>query len=77
MLTLSAPPDSILWFAVRAVAFADMRNESAGDVPFYVKARRHYGDALNRMRMIVRDQQDLANDRVLSAILLIDNFEVP
>jgi len=76
MLYLSAPPDSILWLAVRAVAFADMRNESAGNVPFYIKARQHYGAALNSTRMMIHNQQDLANDRVLSAILLIDNFEL-
>ncbi|KAF2102463.1 hypothetical protein NA57DRAFT_63397 [Rhizodiscina lignyota] len=76
MLFLGAPPDSILWHAVRAVAFADMRNESSGDSPFYVKSRLHYGAALNRTRMILHDQQDLSNDRVLSAILLIDNFEL-
>jgi hypothetical protein len=76
MLYLSAPPDSVLWLAVRAMAFADMRGQNAGDVPFYIKARQHYGAALNRMRMIVHDQQDLADDRILSAILLIDSFEV-
>jgi hypothetical protein len=76
MLYLSAPPDSLLCLAVRAVAFADMRNSSAGNAPFHIKARQHYGAALNSMRIIVRDQQDLTNDSVLSAILLIDNFEV-
>jgi hypothetical protein len=76
MLYLSAPPESILWLAVRAVAFADMRNQSAGNVPFNIKARQYYGAALNRTRMVVHDQQNLANDRILSAILLIDNFEV-
>jgi hypothetical protein len=76
MLYRSAPPDSILWLAVRAMAFADMRGEFAGSIPFYIKARQHYGAALNRMRMILHDQEDLANDRVLSAILLIDSFEV-
>lgn len=76
MLYLSALPDSILWLAVRAVAFADMRTESAGNTPFYIKARQHYGAALNCMRTLIANQQDLADDRVLSAILLIDNFEV-
>jgi hypothetical protein len=75
-LCLSEPPDSVLGLAVRAVAFADLRNESAGNVPFYIKAQQHYGAALNRMRMIVQNQQDLASDRILSAVLLIDNFEV-
>jgi hypothetical protein len=75
-LSLSEPPDSVLGLAVRAVAFADLRNESAGNVPFYVKAQRNYGAALNRMRTIVQNQPDLSSDRILSAVLLIDNFEV-
>lgn len=75
-LYFSAPPDSILWLAVRAMAFADMRNEDAGDGPFYIKARQHYGAALNRTRMLAHNQQNLASDPILSAILLIDNFEV-
>jgi hypothetical protein len=76
MLFHEAPRDSVLWLAVRAVAFADMRNESAGNVPFHVKARQHYGAALNKMRTVIDDQQDLGDDSVLSAMILIDNFEV-
>lgn len=76
MLYLSATPDSVLWLAVRALAFAEMKSELAGNVTFYVKARQHYGAALNRTRMLIHDEEDLGNDDVLSAMLLIDNFEV-
>ncbi|KAM0254485.1 hypothetical protein ACHAQJ_006767 [Trichoderma viride] len=68
--------DSVLWLAVRAVAFADVRNESVGNVPFHVKSRQHYGAALNRMRIVLNDRQDLADDRILFSMLLIDNFEL-
>ena len=76
MLYLSAPPESVLWLAVKAVAFADARNEMAGNVPFRIKVWQHYGTALNRMRDVVQHREELVNDRILSAILLIDNFEV-
>jgi hypothetical protein len=76
-LYLSAPPESVLWLAVRALAFADMRNSRAGNVPFSIKARRNYGAALTRMREIANNEQELVDDRVLAALLLIDNFEVP
>ena len=75
MLYLGAPPESILWLAVRAVAFADMKNESAENLPFYIKARQHYGAALNRTLVIVQDERGLAHDRILAALLLVDNFE--
>ena len=71
-----AKPDSVLWLAVRALAFADMRNESAEDAPFSTKARQHYGAALSRMRTMVTDGQELGSDDVLYAMLLVDNFEV-
>lgn len=76
MLFQSAEPNSVLWLAIRAVAFADLREECAGDVPFRIKARRSYGAALNRMRAIINEQHNLDDDRILSAMLLIDNFEV-
>ncbi|KAF2673700.1 hypothetical protein BT63DRAFT_431674 [Microthyrium microscopicum] len=69
-------PDSVLWHAVRAVAFAEVRNQSIDNVPFNVKARQQYGAALNSVRTIVTNENDIANDRVLSAILLLDNFEL-
>lgn len=75
-LYLGAEQDSVLWLAVRALAFADMRNESIGDVSFHTKARQHYGAALNRMRVNINEGQDLGSDHVLAAMLLIDNFEV-
>lgn len=72
-----APTESVLWFAVRAIAFADMRDSLVGrDIPFYVKARQSYGEALNHIREIAHDEQKLAGDQVLAAIILIDNFEV-
>lgn len=76
-LYLSAPPGSVLWLAVRAVACADMRHEDVGDTPFHIKARQYYGAALSRLRVAAHEEQRLANDQVLAAILLIDNFEVP
>jgi len=76
-LYLSAPPGSVLWLAVRAVACADMRHKSVGDTSFHIKARQYYGAALSRLREIAHGEQRLANDQVLAAILLIDNFEVP
>lgn len=76
MLFLSAQQDSVLWLAVRAVAFADIRNENTGNVSFHTKSRQHYGAALNRMRTVINDQQNLGDDRILFSMLLIDNFEV-
>jgi len=76
MLYLSAPRESVLWYAVRAVAFADMRGARVENIPFYIKARQQYGAALLHLREIAHSEQRLANDRVLAAILLIDSFEV-
>lgn len=76
MLFLSVQQDSVIWLAVRAVAFADIRNESSGNVPFHTKSRQHYGAALNRMRTVLNDQQNLGDDKILFSMLLIDNFEV-
>ena len=61
---------------MRALAFADMKNDRIGDVSFHTKARQHYGAALNRMRVNINEGQDLGSDHVLAAMLLIDNFEV-
>jgi hypothetical protein len=76
MLFARTESDSVLSLAVRAIAFADIRNQNFGTVPSYTKARQYYGAALNRMRTVINDQANLADDRVLSAMLLIDNFEV-
>lgn len=76
MLFMNAQEDSVLWLAVRAVAFADIRNENTGNVSFHTKSRQHYGAALNRMRAVINDQQNLGDDRILFSMLLIDNFEV-
>lgn len=75
-LYASAPEGSALWHAVRAVAFADMKNCPDGEVPFYIKARRNYGAALSRIRIAAADEQANANDRFLAALLLVDSFEV-
>lgn len=75
-LYLSAPPDSILRHAVRALAYADMKGVRCGDSPFHIKARTAYGAALTRMRGIANDKQELVNDRTLAALLLIDDFEL-
>ena len=75
MLYLGAPPESVLWCAVRAVAFADMKDARAGPSAFPIRARQHYGAALARMRTVAGNEHELAQDRVLAALLLIDNFE--
>lgn len=64
ILFLSVQQDSVLWLAVRAVAFAGIRNESAGNVSFHTKSRQHYGAALNRMRTVLNDQQNLGDDKI-------------
>ena len=73
----STSVDSVLHYAVRAVAFADMPN-NLGDEgsTFHTKARRSYGAALNRMRELASDSRSVVDDHVLAALLLIDNFEV-
>ncbi|KAK3683173.1 hypothetical protein LTR37_020486 [Vermiconidia calcicola] len=73
LLYASAAPGSVLWHAVRAVAFADLKDYDRGS--FSSKARQNYGGALTRMRSIAEDSQRLAEDRILAALLLIDNFE--
>ena len=77
MLNHDAPPESVLSLAVRAVAFADTKNARNGnDIAFSVRAQRSYGAALAQMRAISDNEQELANDRVLAALLLIDCYEV-
>ena len=73
---LSAPPDSVLWLVIRAMAFADMRNAFAEEASFHIKARQHYGASLASMREIARNEESLPNDQVLAALLFIDCFEV-
>lgn len=75
-LYFSAPPKSALWQAVRAVAFADMNRANTGRNDFQTMARQCYGATLSRIRAAAQEEQELANDHVLAAILLIDNFEV-
>lgn len=72
----TALPDSVLWHAVRAVAFADLRHTRDHDVPFNLKAQRSYGAALNRIRIAVETGQELLTDDTFSGLLLIDSFEV-
>ena len=61
----------------QAVAFADARNaRDAENVSLAVKSQRSYGAALARMRAIIDDQQELADDRILAALLVIDIYEV-
>ncbi|KAB5533618.1 hypothetical protein GE09DRAFT_972809 [Coniochaeta sp. 2T2.1] len=72
----NAKKGSVLWHAVRAVAFADMKGESRDSVPYHLKARQHYGAALSCMRTVIADQTELGTDSIMTAILLIDNFEL-
>lgn len=69
----TAQPGTVLWHAVRAVAFAGLKDCDGGS--FSLKARQSYGSALRRMRVIINDPQKLTEDRVLAALLLIDVFE--
>ena len=75
-LYLSVPPESVLWLAVRAMAFADIRQCSTFGNEYHIKARRHYGKALTCMRECVDDSREALDDPVLAAVLLIDDFEV-
>lgn len=53
-----------------------MKKTTTGRISFSIKAQQQYGSALNGMRIAIGNQEDLSNDTVLSAVLLIDNFEV-
>ena len=75
-LYLSVPPESVLWLAVRAMAFADIRRNSTSGMEYHIKARRHYGKALTRIRESVDGSREALDDSVLAAVLLIDDFEV-
>ena len=75
-LYLIAPPGSILWLAVRTLAFADLRHQRTGDSSFLTKTLEYYGAALTLLKTLADDEQSLDNGHVLAAILLIDNFEV-
>ncbi len=60
----------------RAMAFADMRDESNGSISFPLKARQHYGAALNPNRTVINEGRNLSVVTVLAALLLIDDFEL-
>ncbi|KAK5166041.1 uncharacterized protein LTR77_008302 [Saxophila tyrrhenica] len=72
-LYAGAAPGSVLWHAVRAVAFAELKGFDGGS--FILQARQDYGGALTRMRSIAEDNTKWAEDRILAALLLIDHFE--
>ena len=72
----SAPSESTLWHAIRAIAFADIKYERDKDVTFSYKARKSYGAALKSIRQIATDDQILLSDTILAALLLIDEFEI-
>ena len=77
LLYEGAPPHSLLPRMIQAMAFADMGRMRNGDgVPFNIKAQRSYGLALNQVLELTHNQRELAIDRTLAALLLIDTFEV-
>ena len=76
LLYYSSAPASALEHAVRAVAFADTKNAQTHGRLFAVEARRHYGLALTRLREAAGEGETLTSDGNLSALLLIDTFEV-
>lgn len=68
---------SLLWHAVRAIAFADVAQARDSDGrSFAVEARRSYGEALLCMRNSVMDEDELIADSSFAALILIDCFEV-
>lgn len=73
-LFASTSSGSVLWTAVRAVAFAGLKGYNGGS--FSRRARQSYGAALTRMRSIANDNRRLAEDHTLAALLLIDSFEL-
>ena len=75
-LYYSCPSGSILWLAVRAVAFADTKNARHNDVTFDIKARSSYGSVLARIRESAVNDHELASDHMLVSLLLVDTFEV-
>lgn len=76
-LFLGAARESILWYIVRATALADMKQQRGlDDVSFARKALQYYGAALRKLRNVAEDEENLANDSVLAAVLLVDSFEV-
>jgi hypothetical protein len=77
MLYYASRQDSLLWHAVRAMAFADTSPaRSGGGLPFNLKARRSYGLTLARLREVVEKKVELNEDHVFAALLLLDSFEV-
>lgn len=76
MLYHNTPPSSPLSLSIKAAAFAGIKNAVSGGVPFHIKARQCYGEALRRMTAVVGNQQRIFEDQALAALLLIDMFEV-
>lgn len=70
----NANPDSILWFAARAMAFAHVNRR--GLIKDSSSALHLYGEALAGLRSLTFDGYAFANDDVLAGLLLVDAFEV-
>ncbi|KAI1627483.1 hypothetical protein EDD37DRAFT_263033 [Exophiala viscosa] len=71
----NAAPHSILWLAVQAVAFADMKYYGPGYDQLSATALQYYGLALALLRTLAADEERILDDQVLAALLLIDDFE--
>ena len=69
--------NSVLAYAIQAMAFADVKNANSTEgVSFQTKARRSYGAALKGIRKAAENEQELSSDSSLATLLLVDSFEV-
>jgi hypothetical protein len=72
-----ASSGSLLWHAVRALAFADIaQGQSQQGRSYSIKARQSYGAALVAMRKTIGEAGRFNQDSTLAALLLVDAFEV-
>jgi hypothetical protein len=73
----AASSGSLLWHAVRALAFADIAHgQSQQGRSYSIKARQSYGAALVAMRRTIGEADRFNQDSTLAALLLVDAFEV-
>nr|POE77948.1 hypothetical protein CFP56_09589 [Quercus suber] len=76
LLYESASRGSVLTLSVRAVAFADLARLAIDGREYTIEGLKSYGAALVSLRRAVQDTTSLDHDQILSALLLVDEFEV-
>ena len=76
LLHVKTAPHSLLWLAVRALAYAHCSEDITAAISHGETALDVYGRALSILRNAAGDPQNLQDNEVLGAILLLDNFEV-